>query len=60
MSRVFTIYGGYYYPGWFDDNLIWIIPLILAVVGIIAVVSGTHKEKGFKGLVDEFFEKRED
>ena len=56
MSRVFTIYGGNYYPGWFSDNLIWIIPLILAVIGIIAVVSG-HREHGLKGFIEDFFEK---
>lgn len=58
MSRVFTIYGGNYYPGWFDDNLIWIIPLILAIVGIVAVVAG-NKTRGLKGFVEEFFEKVE-
>jgi hypothetical protein len=34
--------------------------MILAIIGIIAVISGTHKEKGLKGIVDEFFEKMED
>lgn len=60
MSRVFTIYGGYYYPDWFTDNLIWIIPLALAVVGIIAVVSGQKEHHGLGGLMKEFFEKVED
>lgn len=60
MSRVFSIYGGYYYPGWFNDNLIWIIPLILAVVGIIAVVSGSkEKGQGLKYLFEEFFKKED-
>ena len=58
MSRVFSIYGvGYgYYPDWFSDNLIWIIPLILAVIGIVSVIASGEK-KSIGNVVDRLLRK---
>jgi len=48
MSRVFSFYGYYIPSDWFSsENLVWIIPIILAIVAFMAITSSTkRKEKG--------------
>ena len=63
LSRVFSYYGYYPYPGWFSDNLVWIIPVVLAAIAVVVIMSGERtgeKKAGWKAFRESFLEKLPD